>query len=92
MPHNVVIVKQCSVERVGEAADAMARLTDGFEKNFVPNSPDVLFATPLVNSGKSFRLSFKAPASAGDYPFICSFPGHWRVMQGILRVTVTKTP
>jgi glucose/arabinose dehydrogenase/azurin len=86
MPHNVVIVKPGTAEKVGEAADAMASLKDGFEKNFIPASSDVLFATPLVNSGKSFRLDFKAPGVAGDYPFICSFPGHWRVMQGVLTV------
>ncbi|WP_348073097.1 PVC-type heme-binding CxxCH protein [Dyadobacter sp.] len=86
MPHNVVIVKPGTAEKVGEAADAMASLKDGFEKNFVPATTDVLFATPLVNSGKSFRLEFKAPTQPGDYPFICSFPGHWRVMQGVLTV------
>lgn len=92
MPHNVVIVKPGAAEKVGEAADAMASLKDGFEKNFVPSSPDVLFATPLVNSGKSFSLEFKAPSQPGEYPFICSFPGHWRVMQGILTVTDAKVP
>lgn len=86
MPHNVVIVKPGTAEKVGEAADAMASLKDGFEKNFVPSTTDVLFATPLVNSGKSFRLEFRAPDEAGEYPFICSFPGHWRVMTGILTV------
>lgn len=87
MPHNVVIVKPGTAQKVGEAADAMATLKDGFERNFVPDSKDVLFATPLVNSGKSFRLNFKAPEQPGEYPFICSFPGHWRVMTGILLVT-----
>jgi azurin len=86
MPHNVVFLKPGSAGRVGNAADAMASLPDGFEKNFVPASPDVLFATPLVNPGKSFRLTFNAPAKPGEYPFLCSFPGHWRVMQGVLIV------
>lgn len=92
MPHNVVIVKPGAAEKVGEAADAMASLKDGFEKNFIPSTADVLFATPLINSGKSFKLEFKAPSLPGDYPFICSFPGHWRVMQGILTVTDSKAP
>ncbi|MCE6988019.1 PVC-type heme-binding CxxCH protein [Dyadobacter sp. CY323] len=87
MPHNVVIVKPGTEQKVGEAADAMANLKDGFEKNFIPNSTDILYFTPLVNSGQNFRLNFTAPAQAGNYPFICSFPGHWRVMQGILKVT-----
>ena len=92
MPHNVVIVKPGSAERVGEASDAMARLPDGFERNFVPDSPDVLFYTPLVQPGKSHRLTFKAPAEPGAYPFLCSFPGHWRVMQGVLTVQEAKKP
>ena len=92
MPHNVVIVRPGSVQRVGEAADAMAQLPDGFERNFVPDSPDVLFYTPLVQAGKSHRLAFKAPAEPGEYPFLCSFPGHWRVMQGVLTVREVSKP
>ena len=92
MPHNVVFVKPGSAGRVGTAADAMATLPDGFEKNFIPVSSDVLFTTPLVNPGKSFRLTFTAPAEPGEYPFLCSFPGHWQVMQGILIVKPAKTP
>ena len=87
MAHNVVIVKPGSNEKVGKAADDMASLKDGYERNFVPRLPEVLFATPLVNAGKTFRLDFKAPLKAGDYPFICSFPGHWRIMKGVIRVT-----
>ncbi len=86
MAHNVVIVKPGSVEKVGKAADNMASLKDGYERNFVPRLPEVLFATPLVNAGKTFRLDFKAPAKPGEYPFICSFPGHWRVMKGVIKV------
>ncbi|QNF33750.1 HEAT repeat domain-containing protein [Adhaeribacter swui] len=86
MAHNVVIVKPGNTEKVGKAADAMATLKDGYEKNFVPSIPEVLYATPLVNAGKTFRLDFKAPAKPGEYPFICSFPGHWRVMKGIIKV------
>jgi azurin len=87
MSHNVVIVKPGSEEKVGKAADEMASLKDGYEKNFVPGIPEVLWATPLVNAGKTFRLDFKAPVKPGDYPFICSFPGHWRRMKGIIKVT-----
>jgi glucose/arabinose dehydrogenase/azurin/lysophospholipase L1-like esterase len=87
MAHNVVIVKPGKVETVGNAADAMAGLKDGYEKNFVPSMPEVLFATPLVNRGERFELKFTAPSTPGEYPFICSFPGHWRMMKGVVRVT-----
>jgi azurin len=86
MAHNVVVVKPGSSEKVGKAAEAMASEKDGYERNFVPKIPEVLFATPLVNGGKSFRLEFTAPKEPGDYPFICSFPGHWQMMKGVIKV------
>jgi glucose/arabinose dehydrogenase/azurin len=86
MPHNVVFVKPGSDEKVGNAADAMGNAQDGFQKHFVPALPEVLFYTPLVNSGGEFKLEFRAPIAPGDYPYLCTFPGHWRVMRGILHV------
>ena len=26
----------------------------------------------------------EAPAQPGNYPFICTFPAHWRTMNGVL--------
>jgi azurin len=48
--------------------------------------PDVLHATPLVQPGKEAELVFTAPAVPGEYPLVCTFPGHWRVMRGMLVV------
>ncbi|RQP18822.1 MAG: azurin [Parapedobacter sp.] len=87
MAHNIVVVKPGSEEKVGTAADGMAGLPDGYEKHFIPQMPEVLFSTPLVNADETFQLNFTAPAKPGDYPFICTFPGHWRVMKGVIRVT-----
>jgi azurin len=84
MPHNFVIIKKGSLVKVGKAADAMAATKDGFAKSFIPNLPEVLFATPLVDPGKSFDLEFYTPV-AGEYEFVCSFPGHWNMMKGIIR-------
>ncbi len=86
MAHNVVIVKPGALQKVGKAADAMSVLKDGYEKNFVPEMPEVLFFTPLIQAGRSYRLDFKAPSTPGEYPFVCTFPGHWQVMKGIIKV------
>lgn len=86
MAHNVVIIKPGALQKVGKAADAMSVSKDGYEKNFVPDIPEVLFSTPLVQAGRSYRLDFKAPATPGEYPFVCTFPGHWQVMKGIINV------
>lgn len=86
MPHNVVIAQPGKLSVVGNAADAMAVQKDGYEKSFVPAITEVLFSTPLVQSGKSFRLDFTAPAKTGEYPFVCTFPGHWQTMKGVMKV------
>ncbi|MBW3629178.1 MAG: dehydrogenase [Gemmatimonadetes bacterium] len=86
MPHNLVVTIPGAADRVGRAADAMAAQPDGFQKNFVPESAEVVVATPLVNAGGSFTLRFRAPTAPGEYPFICTFPGHWITMRGIMRV------
>ena len=87
MQHNLVIVKPKTLDKVGTAADNLARDPKGAELNYVPRMPEVLAATPLVNPAGKFTLTFKVPDAAGDYPFVCTFPGHWRIMKGILRVT-----
>lgn len=87
MQHNLLILQKGSMDKVGAAADKMAQDPKGAEKQYVPNMPEVLFHTPLVNPEETFKLRFKVPAVVGDYPFICSFPGHWRIMNGVMKVT-----
>jgi uncharacterized protein len=75
---------------VGKAADKMASDPKGAEKNYVPDLPEVLFATKLVNPQQSVTLKFIAPAKAGDYPYVCTFPGHWSIMNGTMKVVSNK--
>jgi glucose/arabinose dehydrogenase/plastocyanin len=90
MPHNVVLVQKGAVEKVGKAADAMAA-TDGFEKQFIPALPEVLFASPLVSPGQSYTLQFEVPDQIGEYAYVCTFPGHWSMMKGILKIVPPET-
>lgn len=87
MPHNVCILKPGTTEKVGRAADAMARRRDAEEKQYIPNSPDILAASDLAYPGLSTELEFTAPKKPGAYPYICTFPGHWRLMRGVFQVT-----
>jgi putative membrane-bound dehydrogenase-like protein len=86
MQHNLVITQIGRLETVGKAADKIAADPKGAEKNYVPEIPDVLFSTKLVNPQQSAILRFTAPSKAGDYPFVCTFPGHWSIMNGIMKV------
>ena len=84
--HNVVIVRPGAEEEVGQLADQMAQDPDAMKKAFVPDSDKVLWATPLVNGKGAVEQEFTAPEQPGRYPFLCTFPGHWRVMKGVLVV------
>lgn len=86
MQHNLLILQKGSLEKVGAAADKLAQDPKGIDQNYVPKIPEVLFSTKLINPEETFKLKFRVPADAGDYPFICSFPGHWRIMNGIMKV------
>ncbi len=86
MQHNLVIGTQKSMEKIGLAADKMITDEKGAEKNYVPDIPEVLFSTPLVNPDQTYRLKFTAPDKVGNYPFVCTFPGHWRIMFGTMKV------
>ncbi|WP_341835764.1 PVC-type heme-binding CxxCH protein [Chitinophaga pollutisoli] len=86
MQHNLLIIKPGTLEKVGAAADAMVRDPNASKLQYVPKVPEVLHATRLLNPGETVSLTFTAPATPGDYPFVCTFPGHWRGMNGILQV------
>ena len=57
-----------------------------WRSRYVPQIPQVLFFTKLVEPGETVTVQFKAPAQPGQYPYVCTFPGHWRIMNGILTV------
>ena len=86
MLHNLLILAPGSEDEIGALTDQMAALPDGLAKGFIPESKKVLHATPLVQPQRQAELSFTAPAAPGRYPYVCSFPGHWRVMRGVLMV------
>ncbi|MEX2232617.1 MAG: PVC-type heme-binding CxxCH protein [Cyclobacteriaceae bacterium] len=83
MPHNLLILNPGKAEEVGVLAGAMP---DGFKKNFVPDSKEILSASRLIKEGEVDVMKFMAPEKPDNYDFICSFPGHWAMMRGIMQV------
>ena len=86
MQHNLVIVKPGALEEVGMAGNEMAKDPEGIKKHFVPKSDKVLHATKLINPQATAILRFKAPIEPGSYPYVCTFPGHWVIMNGVMEV------
>lgn len=88
MPHNLLIVAPGTIEEVAKAALALG--VEGWGKHYVPDRPDVLHATKLVDASKQEALKFTAPEQPGDYPYVCTFPGHAYVMRGVMKVAAPE--
>jgi putative heme-binding domain-containing protein len=86
MPHNFVIIQPGSLEELGNLGEAQATQPGAIQREFVPQSNKVLLASRLVQPRESQRLTFTAPKAAGFYPYVCTYPGHWRRMYGSLVV------
>jgi len=86
MPHNLVFGTPGSMAEIGLLAEKMALSPEGQLRQYVPQSPKVLGYTRLLSPGESQKLTFTAPSAPGDYTYLCTFPGHWRVMYGTMKV------
>lgn len=84
-PHNVVIGTAGSKDKLMGLAMQMATAPDGMAKGFIPDAPEILFHTKLLQPNQSETIEFTAPA-AGDYPYLCTFPGHGAIMNGVMKV------
>ena len=84
MGHNVVILKS------GAAVPAFAtKCAPAKDTGYIPqdeeSKKEMVAHTKMLGGGESAEITFTAPA-AGDYPFICTFPGHFAIMQGVMTV------
>ncbi|MDX2248376.1 MAG: ThuA domain-containing protein [Bacteroidia bacterium] len=86
LQHNLLILAPGSLEKVGAEADKLAQDPKGMEQGYTPKMKEVLHASGLTDPKEVVRIRFKAPVNPGDYPFVCTFPGHWRMMNGIMKV------
>jgi azurin len=84
MTHNLVIVQPGTVNEVGMMALEMG--LRGSELHYVPATSKVLYHTGLLQPNQSEAIYFTAPSQPGDYTFVCTFPGHYMVMQGTFKV------
>ncbi len=86
MPHNLAIVEPGTLEEVGLLAEATGSEHDAAKRHYIPKSDKVLISSTLLHSGKNQTLFFKVPTEIGVYSFVCTYPGHWRRMNGAMYV------
>jgi len=86
MPHNLIIGRPGTLRRIGRAADAQGTAGEAESRHYVPDVDGILHASPLVLEGETQRLRFMAPTRPGRYPYVCTYPGHWQMMNGVMTV------
>lgn len=88
MAHNVVVLQL--------ATDIETLLKEGGpyrENDFIPPSmmQQVIAKTSLAGPGERVQVTFTVPTTPGEYPFICTFAGHYQAgMKGTLIVGATR--
>ncbi|MFT6863223.1 MAG: azurin [Akkermansiaceae bacterium] len=84
MGHNVVILRKGTILASWAVKAMSAAATD-----YIPadkESKDAVIAhTKTLGGGETDTITFSI-AEAGDYQYLCSFPGHFAIMQGTLTV------
>ncbi|MCC5919830.1 MAG: azurin [Cyclobacteriaceae bacterium] len=78
MGHNFVLLQQgVDVRDFGEAA------ASAMDNDYIPSDADdqIIAHTSMIGGGEETEVTFSAP-EAGEYDFICSFPGHVALMKG----------
>ncbi len=86
MPHNLVITRPGSLEKVGIAAEQMATQPSAVERQYVPESDQIYMASRLLQPRDRQQLPFIAPREIGVFPIVCTYPGHWRRMYASMYV------
>jgi putative heme-binding domain-containing protein len=86
MPHNFVVTQPGALEEVGTLAETTATQPGALERGYVPPSNKILLKSTLLQPRNSERLRWTAPKQPGVYPYVCTYPGHWRRMYGALYV------
>lgn len=86
MKHNVIVVSKAEGKGGKKAAKRIADkgMKAGKKNDFEPKEDKALMAsTGIVEpGGNRATITFTAPEKPGKYPYICTYPGHFPMMQG----------
>lgn len=84
MSHNLVILKPGSMVALISAKCGQAKDTHYIAQDAETKSTILAFA-PQLGPGESHVIKF-TPKEPGDYPFLCTYPGHFGEMNGVITV------
>jgi azurin len=84
MSHNLVILKPGSM-----VAMISAKCSQAKDSQYIAQDADtkssILAYAPQLGPGESYVIKF-TPKEPGDYPYLCTYPGHFGEMNGVISV------
>lgn len=86
--HNVVLLKKgVDVDVFGKALEAYLTDPKAIDTNYIPPAQmnQVIAATGVLSYEGSAMVEVDG-LEAGEYVYLCTVPGHWQVMQGVLTI------
>ncbi|WP_165227448.1 DUF6797 domain-containing protein [Aquisphaera insulae] len=86
VPHNWALIRPGTLAKVGDLVNKIIAEPDAALRHYIPKGEDILVYADITDPGTEFAISFRAPSVKGRYPYLCTFPGHWMVMNGVLTV------
>ncbi len=86
VPHNWVLIQPNKLSEIGDLANRMISSPEAYAKHYVPDSKEVIAYTDIIGPEQKQTIHFKVPSQPGRYPYLCTFPGHWMVMNGVMIV------
>ena len=92
MQHNFVLCVRGDAVAARVAAATLRLGAAASEKHYVPDSDEVLASTKAIFLDQSDTIWFRAPDAPGDYPYVCTLPGHSFTMKGVMRVGAAAAP
>jgi azurin len=85
LPHNIVFC-QPGTDTMTMVLKQMENPEAALKREWVPEDKAIWLHSKMLNPHEEQTLEFAAPEKAGDYPFVCTFPGHALSMKGVMKV------
>jgi len=84
MGHNWILTKQADFQPTATAGMAAGAANDYMQ----PNDARIIAHTKMLGGGESDTVTIDVSklAAGQDYTFFCSFPGHFAIMKGTLKL------
>ena len=86
MQHNFVLGASGALERARHGGRQAGAVAGGSRAAGRAGHAAGALLDEARRAGRDRDVPVPGPVRAGDYPYLCTFPAHWRVMNGVLHV------